>query len=514
MLPYSTDQQKLAALLEELKSRGIQIPSEFGGKKKLRWPIDENGYFKRNSDGKPYDPYESQKGFLESRAVFAAFLGGRGSGKTTTSAQKACRKIMQGESGAVLNPDFENLKTSTWPELRDWIPWNLVVPRHQYRQEEAWEPSQPFRLSFKNGTWMIVKGLKDPDSARGPNINWLWYDEAGRDKTGLSWQIAIASVRVGHEPQSWISTTPQWQAPWIDEFFVQRKIPEDALEAFARLGEGRELVEVFRGSIYDNEDHLSPSFMASMLASYPSGWLRRQEIFGEIVRPDGSLGDRMWFDGMELKYAPETVTKRARFWDLAGTEKKMIKGREVNDPDESVGTLMSLLGKDEFVIENQASAFVEWDGLLRLIRDTAINDGSDVRIFVEQEPGSGGKNQVAAIDEFIKTNIPAHPGVTGWRPAQDRVSLANIWFAEAAQKKFYIVNDGSWDINAFYDQLDVFPGGKHDDKITSVTGARLNLAPIQQWKRIPFMHLLSNSDEEKPKETETKAPDGRPLLLL
>lgn len=512
MLPLSPE-QRLALLIAEMKARNLPIPKELTNKEKLIWPVDEFGYLKK-FDGTNFVPYESQKGFLDSRAVFVAFLGGRGSGKTASAAQKAVRKIREGQNGAVLNPDFENLKTSTWPELRNWIPWNLVIPRHQYRKEEAWEPAQPFRLGFKNGTWMIVKGLKDPDSARGPNINWLWYDEAGRDKTGLSWQIAIASVRVGHEPQSWISTTPQWQAPWIDEFFIQRKIPEDALEVFAKLGEGRELVEVFRGSIYDNEDNLNPAFMASMLASYPSGWLRRQEIFGEIVRPDGSLGDSTWFDSMILVYTPEIVKKRIRFWDLAGTEKKMVKGKEVNDPDESVGTLMSLLDKNEFCIENQTSAFVEWDALLRLIRNTAINDGIDVKIFVEQEPGSGGKNQVAAIDEYIKTNIPGHPGVIGWKPAQDRVVLANIWFAEAAQKKIFVVNDGSWDVQGFFDQLNVFPGGKHDDKITSVTGARLNLAPIQQWKRIPFMHILSNSDEPKQEETENKSPDGKPILLL
>ena len=515
MLPYSDDTQRLAALLAEIKSRGIQLPAEMSRSgRRLVWPVDENGYFKK-LDGTIFNPYKNQDEFVRSEAVFVAILSGRGGGKTGAGAQKAMRKIRQGESGAVLNPDFENLKSSTWPELRNWIPWNLVIPKHAYKQNEGWEPAQPFKIVFKNGAIMRVKGLKDPDSARGPNINWLWYDEAGRDKTGLSWQIAIASVRIGKNPQSWVTTTPQWQAPWIDEFFIQQKIPEDALEIFEKLGEDRPLVEVFRGSIYDNEANLNPAFMASMLASYPSGWLRRQEIFGEIVRPDGSLGDRHWFDGMTLNYLPEMVKRRIRFWDLAGTEKKMVKGKEVNDPDESVGTCMSMMEKNEFIIENQVSAFVEWNGLLRLIRDTAINDGPEVKIFVEQEPASGGKNQVAAIDEYLKTNIPGHPGCTGWKPSQDRVALANIWFAEAAQKKIFIVKDGTWDTDGFFDQLDVFPGGKHDDKITSVTGARLNLSPIQQWKRIPFLHLLSNTNAEtKEQITESKSASGRPFLQL
>jgi len=225
------------------------------------------------------------------------------------------------------------------------------------------------------------------------------------------------------------------------------------------------------------------------------------------------LGDRHWFDGVHLFVIPEIVKRRIRFWDLAGTEKKMIKGKEINDPDETVGTRMSIREDGNFCIENQVGAFVEWDGVLRLIRDTSIKDGYDVKIFVEQEPAAGGKNQVAAVDDYLKQQIPGHPGCEGWKPAQDRVILANIWFAEANQKKIYIVKDGSWDIEGFFNQLDSFPGGKHDDKITSVTGARLCIAPIQQWKHIPFMSLANIIVGNKEKEKE-KAPDGGDILLL
>lgn len=506
----------MAALITEIQSRGLQIPEEIisGNNRNLKWPIDDNGYFRR-MDGKHYDPSEAQAGFVNSSSVLSLFKGGRGSGKTAAGAQKAIKKIMQGYSGFVYNPDFENLKTSTWPELREWIPWNLVIPRHQYRQDDGWEPLQPFKLVFKNKAYMRVKGVKEPGSARGPNINWLWYDEGGRDTEGLSWKIALASVRVGKNPQAWITTTPNYLAPWIDEFFIKRNIPEDALEVFEKLAEGRELVEYFSGSIYDNEKNLNPVFMATMLAAYPSGWLRRQEIYGESVRPDSALGDRHWFDGMYLSTRFETVNKRIRYWDLAATEKKMVRGREINDPDESVGTLMSYTDKKEFCIEHQQKDFVEWDGLLRMIRDTSIRDGIDVRIIVEEEPGSGGKNQVKAIDKYLKEQIPGHPGCEGWRPSQDRVVLANIWFGEANQKKIFIVKDGTWDVDAFLDQLDSFPGGKHDDMVTSVTGARINIAPIQKWKEIKFLHLLGGADQDEvDKIVQNVAPDGRSILLL
>ena len=500
---YSAKRQKIAALLSEMESRGLQIPPELleGTRRHLTWPLSERGYF-RYITGREYDPTEKQDAFVKSTAVMAAFMGSRGSGKTAAGAQKACLKIKQGESGAVLNPDFENLRTSTWPELRNWIPWDLVIPKHQYRKEESFQPLQPFRLVFKNRAWMLIKGLKDPNSARGPNVNWLWYDEPARDVLGVSWLIAIAAVRVGKNPQIWITGTPGGKDHWIYKFFVEKNIPQDALDAFALLKEDRNLVDdVYFGSIYDNQKNLNPVFMATLLSTYPSGYLRRQEIFGEFVSPGGSLGDRMWFDGKVLDSPPEEVKSRVRYWDMAATEKKMIGEKQINEPDESVGTLMSFTKDGKFIIEHQVGAFLEWEGLLNLIRDTAIQDGPTVRMVIEQEPASGGKNQVAAVAKYIKEQLPAWPinlDKLGWRPDQDRVILANVWFGEASRGLFYIVK-GAWN-EPFLSQLDSFPDVRHDDRVTSVTGARVAVAPLKLWRDMKFLAL--GQKEEKKKEDE------------
>lgn len=489
---YNARRRKLAAIVSELQSRGIEVPQEYleGTKRQIVWPITERGYFRR-LDGREYDPTERQASFVVSRAVLAAFMGGRGSGKTAAGAQKAILKIRAGESGAVLNPDFENLKTSTWPELRQWIPWELVIPKHQYRKEDSFQPLQPFRLLFKNKAFMLIKGLKNPDSARGTNVNWLWYDEPARDFEGLSWMIALAAVRVGKEPQAWITGTPGGRDHWIHRFFVEKNIPQDALDAFAALGETRNLMDdVYFGSIYDNQKNLNPAFMATMLATYPSGYLRRQEIFGEFVSPGGSLGNRLWFDGKILESPPEEVISRVRYWDMAATEKKLVGGKALNDPDESVGTLLSYTKDYKFVIEHQVGGFVEWEALLNLIRDTALLDGPTVRIVIEQEAASGGKNQVAAVAKYLKEQLPGWPinaEKMGWRPDQDRVILANLWFGEAGRGLFYLVK-GAWN-EPFLNCLDSFPDVRHDDKVTSVTGARVQVAPLRLWRNIEFLAL-------------------------
>lgn len=481
------DKKKLAALLSEAQSRGLQIPKEILNKSTARWFHDENGYFTK-ADGMHFKPYESMEKFVHTDARFSLFFGSRGCGKSAAGSQKALLKIEQGQNGAILNPDFENFRISTWPEFREWIPWDNVVPAHRYRRNIQWQPYQPFIMAFTNGVRVICKGLKDPDSARGPNINWLWYDEISRDESGSAWQIATASVRIGHKPQAWGTGTPSTKAPWVKKFFINMEIPQDAIDAFALEGLDRELVENFYGTIEKNKANLDPGFYASMLATYPSGWLRQQEIMGIFTEEGGTLGDSRWFDGKIVKEPPANVKARIRYWDLAATEKKLT-GKKKNDPDASASTLMSFI-KDpySFYIEDQTNDFLKWENLIDRIIDVAEQDGKDIPIWVEQEPASGGKNQVAVIDLELKKRIPGHPGCNGYRPS-DRVIGANVWFGEAAAGEIYLVY-GEWN-KPFLSQLDEFPGSSHthDDRITSVTGARLNLAPIKKWKEVPFLHL-------------------------
>ena len=225
------ERQKLITVVTEMRSRGIPIPDNVLQKSKVTWSVDPDGWFIK-LNGKNFIPNSKQLPFINSKARFSAFFGGRGSGKSASGAQKALRKIMQGESGSVMNPDFENFKYSTWPELREWIPWNMVAPKQRFRVNNEWQPSEHFTMSFMNGAKMICKGLKDPDSARGPNVNWLWYDEAGRDRTGLGWKIAVAGVRVGKNPQAWTTTTPSGMDHLIYKFFVKKDIPDEVIEAF------------------------------------------------------------------------------------------------------------------------------------------------------------------------------------------------------------------------------------------------------------------------------------------
>lgn len=499
------DARRLKILLSELDARG-KIDDVRRIRQKLTtkqvFHTDSNGYFPRR-DGKLFTPIAQQAEFIESNAFFSLLYSSRGGGKSAAGAQKALRKISKGWSGAVLNPDFENLKTSTWPEFREWIPWENVIPRHRFMSELGWEPHKPFNLAFTNGALVRIKGLKDPGSARGPNINWLWYDEAGRDVDGMSWQLAIASVRVGEEPMAWATTTPAGKFHWLYEFFAfEEEISEEILEKFQELAEDRELTAVFETSMEANMDNLDAGFIIAMDLAYPKGYLRAQEREGKFVSPEGSLGDEEWFKGKVLPMSPETVKKRIRYWDLAATEKEVKTTRKKKDPDETIGVLFSFVMENDvrkFYIEDQIGGRWGWKKIKETMRDVALLDGPFVEVVIEQEPGASGPNIVAEFQDYFKKEVGAAWKVSGHSPIGDKVLRAQSWFGEAANGQFWMVF-GNWN-RAFLDQLDSFPDVPYDDRVDAVSGARQYIAPYRAWKSVGFLHVgMQIKEEEKENE--------------
>ena len=100
-----TPEQKYLIVSAELKARGLKPAVRKKEKPKETWRLGENGFFTR-SDGNLYVPTKTQGEFINSAAQFSAFVGSRGSGKTAAGAQKALKKVKEGLSGSVLNPDF------------------------------------------------------------------------------------------------------------------------------------------------------------------------------------------------------------------------------------------------------------------------------------------------------------------------------------------------------------------------------------------------------------------------
>lgn len=160
---------------------------------------------------------------------------------------------------------------------------------------------------------------------------------------------------------------------------------------------------------------------------------------------------------------------RVRFWDKAATE---------DDGDYTVGLLLAKGADGIYYVEDVVRG--RWGPLVRnqKMRETAETDaaryGKQVRIWVEQEPGSSGKDSAIASVRLLE-GFPCRFE----RPTGDKQLRADP-FAAAVEAGLVKLVKGSWNHQAYLDELEAFPRGTHDDQVDASSGAFNKLAPEQR----------------------------------
>lgn len=200
-----------------------------------------------------------------SDARFVFFVGGIGSGKTAVGAARSIQKISQGKSGIIVSPDYPHFVRSTWPEFTKWCPWSWVTYHNKTEK----------RLEFDTGAVVIYGGIDDPDSFRGPNSNWFWGDELARKRDRKAFDILMGRIRVGDDPQGWVTTTPAGRRHWLYDIAVKQEFDADL------VGDVK-LVELIHASTMENAPNLDPLYVASLKAAY-TGKFFAQELEGQFV---------------------------------------------------------------------------------------------------------------------------------------------------------------------------------------------------------------------------------------
>jgi hypothetical protein len=222
------------------------------------WPaIDQ--YFNREQHNF-YSPHHDaeEQALHNTTHRYILVKGGEGSGKSVFGIIRDLERFKRGCHGIVISPDFEHFKRSLWPEFRRWCPWDMVVPRHAYRQSFDWEPSKPFTLAFKSGAVGYFGGIDKEMSWEGPNVNFAHLDEARRKDTPLALKVLDGRVRIpgplGDPPQLWLTTTPRKH--WLFDYFGP--IKEGGLDPFSNFKRDS-IVCTLR--LKDNEPNLLTGFV-------------------------------------------------------------------------------------------------------------------------------------------------------------------------------------------------------------------------------------------------------------
>ena len=172
--------------------------------------------------------------------------------------------------------------------------------------------------------------------------------------------------------------------------------------------------------------------------------------------------------------AQEDIDRSIRYWDKAGTEA---------DGAYTCGVLMHKLTDGTFAITDVRRG--QWSSLDRekIIKATAEQDRADwgrVEIWVEQEPGSGGKESAERTVNML-AGFPAYADkVTGSKEVRAEPYAAQQQAGHIKLMGRVEGKDKNWKQD-FKDEHEVWPTGKYKDQVDAAAGAFAKLV-VKKYK--------------------------------
>jgi predicted phage terminase large subunit-like protein len=150
------------------------------------------------------------------------------------------------------------------------------------------------------------------------------------------------------------------------------------------------------------------------------------------------------------------VEKTVRYWDKAASKHK--------DAAFTCGVRMSRLNNGCFLIEDVIRGQWETHQREAVIRETAEADGGNVEIWIEQEPGSGGKDSAkGTILNLAGFKIQSEK-VSG-----DKESRADAFSVQVNNGHVFLVKAG-WN-QKFIEEYRFFPASTFKDQVDAGSGA-------------------------------------------
>ena len=217
----------------------------------------------------------AQHRFRHSSALFRAFVGGRGAGKSFVGAYDLFCRARSGGLYLVTAPTYPMLRDAT---LRGFLQVSDLLGRPVRIRKGEMSAALP------GGSEVLFRTTSDPDRLRGPNYAGAWMDEASISPPDAQ-DIIVASLRQGGR-QGWLSCTftPKGLAHWTYDRFAAAVRPD---------------TELIR-SRTDENPFLPPDFAATIARQYDD-LFAAQELGGEFVDTEGAewpasyFGPGVWF---------------------------------------------------------------------------------------------------------------------------------------------------------------------------------------------------------------------------
>lgn len=168
------------------------------------------------------------------------------------------------------------------------------------------------------------------------------------------------------------------------------------------------------------------------------------------------------FEWEKIKVVPMApkLASVVRYWDKAGTD---------DGGAYTAGVKMGMCEEGNFYILDVVRG--QWRASRRepILKQTAGLDGYSVPVWIEQEPGSGGKESA----ESTVANLAGYE-IRSERPTGEKAVRAVPFSVQMEAGNVYMVA-GAWNKD-YLDELKLFPHGKYKDQTDASSGAFNKLA--------------------------------------
>lgn len=190
-----------------------------------------------------------------------------------------------------------------------------------------------------------------------------------------------------------------------------------------------------------------------------------------------------------VKTLPERIVRVFRSWDKAGTD---------GGGCYSAGVKIAELANGTYIVLDSISGQWRAEKREEIILQTAELDGKSVKIVIEQEPGSGGKESAEATVKNLRgfsvyVDRPSGDKALRAEPFATQVNIGNVYLLEGAWNKTYI------------DELKMFPRGKYKDQVDA---SSQGFAQLAGKGKLDYKKLMSSAASNYIRNNTPKSING------
>jgi phage terminase large subunit-like protein len=447
-----------------------------------------------------------QELFLSSPADIAIYGGGAFGGKTWALTIEPLRHVNNKQFSAVFfRRTYKELTNpgGVWDEMRLWYPYLGGKPN---RADMLW--------TFPSGMRIVGSHLQYEDDAgswAGAQVPLINFDQLeqftryqfffmmSRNRSGSGVPGYIRAT-CNPDPDSWLAKFIAW---WIDEE-TGYAIPERAgrLRYFVQVADQvywadnpNELISSFPGIASEENLPKSVTFVPSLIDDNPIGLAQNPGYKASLlalplieqerllkgnwkIRPAaGKVFNKDWFELVNLRDVPLNGAIATRYFDTAGTEKKIGKP----DPDYTAGCLIVRTPNDLYFVMDSIAQQIGPAAVEQLMVDTAKADylwaqrtGVSYSFHWELEPGDAAMRDAAHIGARLRKEIP---GIIAFPiPSRSDKLLRSKGLAVASRpdpgERYGRVKVVRGEFTErWLNHMHNIPDGKHDDEHDAAAGS-------------------------------------------